>query len=66
MFKNFGSDREKRTVNVLTQEQFDDSAKALFEWITGEPVPEDFISIEYDRFWAMSRVALEGAGLEVP
>lgn len=50
----------------VTQDQFDDAARALSEYITGEKQGQDFVKVENDRWFVLARVVLEGAGLRVP
>lgn len=57
---------KKRVSSVVTQEQYDAATAALYEHITGRPVEDDFPAYEYDRWFVLARVVLEGAGIRVP
>lgn len=52
--------------NRISQEQFDNAAKALYEFMTGSSAGNDFIKVENDQWFVLARVCLEGAGVRVP
>lgn len=56
----------KRKSRTVTEEEFDESAKALYRFLTNSEPPDDFIKVENDFFWVVARVALEGAGFSLP
>lgn len=56
----------KGRVAVITSDQFDNAAKALYTSITGNEPESDFVKFENDRWYVLARIVLEGAGLRVP
>lgn len=52
--------------NSVTLEQYDNATKALYTALTGKEPEADFIKMENDRWFMVTRSVLEAAGLKVP
>lgn len=56
----------KEQAPAVTLAQYDAATAALYQHVTGKPVGGDFPGFDYDRWYVLARVVLEGAGVRVP